>query len=184
VCTSRRRKAEALLRTDGDGGNQLALPEKPSRKPISADLPALIATTKDPRSRISEWLAHRALDASLTNKEIARRMGLNPKSLNTLISRATLEGWLVFDDPLSRIQHQIIPKTIDNLNYFLDRKDKTVTIEVAKGTVFRQFQAAEGIQDNQQTVLALKIEMPESLPDPEMKIVSGVIVGRPRAFDE
>ena len=104
-------------------------------------------------------------------------MGLEANSLYRVIKQGRESGLLSFDDPLERIEHEIIPKVVDNLNYFLDAKDKTVTIEAAKGTIFRQFQDSKGISDGNQTVLALKIEQADGQ---EIKIMTGHIVGTPK----
>ena len=123
----------------------------------------------------------RALEPGITTMECAKRMGIAPITLATYISRARRAGWLVFDDPMSRLEHEIIPKVADNLNYYLDQRDRTVTIETAKGTLFKQYQAEQGIQDSAQTVLAIKIEYPQDLIDsPEIKVISGNIVGKPK----
>jgi len=109
-------------------------------------------------------------------------MGLAPKSLNALIGKATKEGWLKFDDPIARINHEIIPKVLDNLNTFLDARDKAVTIETAKGTIFKTYQASEGaLEGQQQNVLALKIEMIGSDTAP---IISGQVIGKPRELKD
>lgn len=157
-------------------------------KVLNADLPPLIARGRSERDRIAQWIELRALDPNITNKEAAIKMGLAPRTLNTLISKATREGWLKFDDPLSRLEFDLIPRTLDNLNHFLKKKDRTVTVEVAKGTIFKQFQESKGIMDTPTTVLALKIESPASqngaLENSNVKIVQGTIVGRPKGFSD
>ncbi len=82
----------------------------------------------------------RTADPSLKNVEVAKLMGMTQAGLKSCINKAIKEGWLKFDDPLSRIEHELIPKVIDNLNFFLDKKDKTVTLETAKCTVFKAYQ--------------------------------------------
>ena len=148
---------------------------------VNADRPVLVAQSRDARSRIADWIMIRAQEPNLNNKQIAERLGIAAKTLNGLIARATTEGWLTFDDPLSRVQHEIVPRTVDNLAYFLAKRDKSVTIETAKGTIFKQFQAAEGINDGATTILAVKIEMASSPTDIE-RTVRGVIVGQPRTI--
>jgi len=181
-CKSRARAEEAESLTAGDGGRSLdAETPEDSKKVINADLPILYAKDHSPRARIGDWIAMRSLDPSLTNAAIAEKMGIKANTLNSIINRATAEGWLKFDDPMSRIEHQIIPKVLDNLDHFLKHKDKTVTIETAKGTVFRSYQDAKGISDAPQTVLMLKIEQPE---EGTAKIINGTIVGSPKLLEE
>ena len=182
-CAARRRREEALLESGGDGGSLVASPAKVTTQlsKVNADRPVLVAQSRDARSRIADWIMIRAQEPNLNNKQIAERLGIAAKTLNGLIARATTEGWLTFDDPLSRVQHEIVPRTVDNLAYFLAKRDKSVTIETAKGTIFKQFQAAEGINDGATTILAVKIEMASSPTDIE-RTVRGVIVGQPRTI--
>ena len=146
---------------------------------INADFPIFVEA-KTYKGRIAQWAKWRSEEPGITNNEIAQRLGILPHSLNTLITKAKKEGWLVFEDPMLRLEHEIIPKTIDNLNHFLDAKDKQVTIETAKGTIFKQFQEAKGISDAPKTILALKFEKPEGL---EPVVVTGTIVGKPRKIE-
>jgi hypothetical protein len=133
------------------------------------------------RARVGNWVKLRILEPGITNKEVAKRLGIASTTLNSYLYRARKEGWLVFNDPMDQIEYQIVPKVIDNLNYFLDKQDKTVTIEAAKSTIFRQYQEAKGVADKNQNVLALKIEMPtEGLPT----VTVGKIVGTPRIIVE
>lgn len=132
------------------------------------------------RSRVGTYLGMRALEPSISNSEVARRMCISTSTLNHYLVQARREGWLTFSDPLARMEYEVIPKVMDNLVGFLDAKDKQVTIEAAKGTVFKMFQEAKGISEAPKTVLALKIEMPPSSEDTPR---SGVIVGVPRMLD-
>lgn len=127
----------------------------------------------------------RATEPGISNKEVARRLGITSGTLNSMIHKASKEGWLVFEDPLSRIEYEIVPKVVENLNYFLDQRDKTVTIEAAKGTIFKVFQEAKGLNEGSTTVLALKIEAAPPLEKGEQpKVIVGEIVGRPRLLEE
>lgn len=137
--------------------------------------------TRTKKGRVRDWLAYRALDPSMTNIEIAAKLGIAPRTLAFYIQGAVKEGWLTFADPLERIEHEIIPQTIDNLSYFLKNKDKVVTIEVAKGTVFKNYEKSKGMGEAPITVLALKIEA--ASPDIQVRAISGQIVGTPRALD-
>ena len=133
------------------------------------------------RAIIAEWLKLRTLEPEITLKDASLRLGMHRTTLSAIINRGTKEGWLRFDDPLSRIEHQIVPKVLDNLNHFLDERDKTVTIETAKGTIFKTYQESKGITQGSNTVLALKIEIPDG---GETKIVAGSVVGKPKVLVE
>lgn len=103
------------------------------------------------------------------------------------VNRAVREGWLVLEDPLDILEHEIIPKVAKNLSMFLDQGDKQVTIETAKGTLFKAYQESKGISQNPTTVLALKIE--PAAPDAPQAIIGQIIgIGRsltaPQTDDE
>lgn len=134
------------------------------------------------KSRVGMWAAMRTTEPGITNKEIAERLGISPNYLSVLIHQARKDGWLKFNDPLEKLEYEIIPKAVENLGFFLDARDKQVTIEVAKGTLFKQFQDSKGISDAPQTVLALKIEAPDQSQG--TKIITGQIVGVPRQLEE
>jgi len=181
-CGPRRRAAEALAKSGGVGGTALVPQSQQSKgKVINADLPPVVIRGNSLRDHISHWAAIRLAEPGTHTKDIARRLGLSPYTLYGYISQAHKQGWLQFDDPISRIDHEIIPKVLDNLSEFLDQKDKTITIETAKGTIFRQYQEEKGAGDAPQTVLALQIETAEPS---QVKIITGHIVGKPKALLE
>jgi DNA-binding Lrp family transcriptional regulator len=127
------------------------------------------------RYRIAQWMEFRATEPDISNVEIARRMGISRRTLQAALTKATREGWLVFTDPVSRIEHEIVPRVLDNMVLFLDQKDKTATIEAYKSTVARQYLEAKGVSEAPQTVLALKIE---TMDPGQVKVVTGHVVGK------
>ena len=56
-----------------------------------------------------------------------------------------------------------------------------MTIETAKGTIFKQYQDSKGISDAPQTILALKIE---TIGVDDQKIIEGHVVGVARELGE
>ena len=190
-CKARRRTEEALAESTRAGGTALATQSDGPAEVLEADI--IIAPPKwkhgqggpgskklGSRAIIADWLHLRALEPDITLKEASVKLGMHRTTLSAVINNGVKEGWLRFDDPLSRIEHQIVPKVLDNLNHFLDARDKTVTIETAKGTVFKTYQESKGISQTSNTVLALKIEMPEGMG--ETKIVTGSVVGKPKVI--
>ena len=149
---------------------------KAGELPIEEQQKGLVA-----RGHIAQYLYFRAVEPDITTKEVAERLGISTRVLNRHLLRARKEGWLQFEDPLERIEFEIVPKVIDNLSHFLDQQDKQVTIETAKGTIFKQYQESKGLVENNVTVLALKIEKPM---DGEPKVVAGTVVGRGRIIEE
>jgi len=149
---------------------------------IEGDFPDGISISKPTkRSRVMQWVQMRALEPRITNVEVAKRLGIAVNYLNACITQAKKEGWLRFDDPVARMEYEIVPKVVDNLSMLLDKGDRTATIETAKGTIFKTYQESKGISEQPQTVLALRIERADG---DNMKIVTGHIVGRSKASDE
>ena len=182
-CKARRRQAEAVAGAAGTRGAPVAPPvtTPTTLAQISADMPLVMGADQnvDHRARIVQWMTLKAEESGISNMEIARRMGIPRQHLQALLSRAVREGWLKFDDPLSRLEHEIVPKAIDNLVVLLNDQDKVATMETLKGTAFPAYRESKGISDAPQTVLALKIEAPEPS---ETKVLVGTVVGKPKVF--
>lgn len=147
---------------------------KEPKEVLEADF---VVVGKSPRDRVAQWITIRQQEPDLTTADIARKMNLTPRTLYAYLQRAHKEGWLRFDDPLARVEHEIIPKVLDNMSLFLDQRDKQTTIEAFKSTVARSYQEARGLTDAPQTFVAIKIEAAN--PD-STKIITGQIVGKPR----
>ena len=189
-CKARRRKEEALAESARARRGLLATPGSSEAKVLEQIIDAddTVYTTfpiedgrkATPRARIAFWVAARSERPTITVKEVAKQLQISPKTLERDIIRAHKGGWLRFEDPLARVEYGLIPKVLDNLEAFLDAKDKTVTIETAKGTLFKQYQEAKGISEQQSTVLAIKIEAPK---DGEERVITGQILGRPKAIE-
>jgi len=176
ACAARHWDEKAVIRAAGAGGD--ANPDAPGEV-IRVDVPQIVAGKLgqlNTRERIGQWLTLRYANPQFTMAQIAEKMGISRNTLYGIISKATKEGWLRFDDPMDRIENEIIPKTLDNLSHFLDSKDRTVTIETAKGTIFKQFQESKGVGDNKPMILALKIET--AAPIEQSMVVEGNIVGK------
>lgn len=167
ACTAARKRA-AEANTGGIGeGQPLIVPAttKLGMKQRSGGL------TPQSKKILVEWIALETLHPEMTRREQAERLGVNIYTLRHILTKAGKEGLVKFDDPLDKLTHQLVPKVVENLEHFLDQKDKTVTIETAKATVFKQFQEAEGIKE-QQTVIALKLDIvPAQGQLPEANIV-------------
>lgn len=147
---------------------------------INADFPLIApkgGVGSAHKERVLKWMQLRADEPEMTTVEAARRMGIAKSTLHSSLSIAVKEGWLRFDDPIARLEHEIIPRAIDNLSVLLKDNDKTATLETLKGTSFPAYREAKGISDAPKTILALKIEA----ADPEnTKIIAGTVVGKPK----
>ena len=143
---------------------------------IHADFPDGIALSRaTKRTRVMQWVQLKSIEPGITNVEVAKRLGISTSHLQGCLTEARKEGWLRFEDPMSRMEFEIIPKTLDNLAQLLDNKDKTATIETAKGTIFKSYLNSQGISEQPQTVLALRIDRADG---ENMNIVTGRIVGK------
>lgn len=186
-CQARRRKAEAIAVGAGEGRSPMAPPptKATTEAQINADFPLIVqgrsAHEVSHRTRVIQWMNFRAQEPDITNLEVARRLGISQRTLTGTLAKAVAEGWLKFDDPLSRLEHEIIPKAIDNLAGLLRDNDKTATLETVKGTSFPAYRESRGISDGPQTVLALKIEAADPT---SVKVVTGTVVGRPKELKE
>lgn len=189
-CFACTRKKEAIARAAGNPASGVYPAQSPVQSqgltPQIVDADILEVPGRSMRDRVGQWMELRREDPSRTNLECAKLIGIAPQTLNTYISKAHREGWLRFSEPLARIEHEIIPQTLDNLSHYLSiagGRDKQVTIEVAKGVVFKQYLDSKGISEAPQMVLALKIETiaPEGSATP-IKVGSGHVVGAPRTL--
>jgi hypothetical protein len=129
------------------------------------------------KQRIADYVLLQSTHPDLHKKELAAKLGVSLGTLERDLQYAHKAGWLNFDEPLERLKFEIIPGAISNLAEFVRQKDRTVTLETMKATVFKQYQAELGIMDGGQNILALKIEMTGG-PEGEAKVVEGQIVGR------
>lgn len=180
-CAARRRQEEAIAL--GTGSATLAQIPKTIDDPNALVDSAPTSPSKT-RANVATWLKAKIADpGNVTIKDIAEQLGISPRTLHNQIYKGRKEGWLRFDDPIDEVRYGMVPKVVENLNLFLDTRDKQVTLEMAKATVLRQYQAEEGIADVPNTIFALKIELPENFDKAGAAAkIKGVIVGKPIGF--
>lgn len=152
--------------------------KNPSDVVVPPGQPPVFMEDNSFRARLAQIAAFKAMNMSL--QEIADRLGLAYSTVKNIVSKANKQGLIQYDDPFERFENMIIPKVVDNIEYWIDQKDKKMTIEAAKGAgIFKAHQAIKVEGQAPQTVLALKIEMPEA-SGLESKVIEGQIVGKPR----
>ena len=134
------------------------------------------------RFNVATWLKMKAANPKTTTREVGEALGLSASTIQNSIYRARKEGWLKLDDPLDEFRYGMIPKAADNMNLFLDARDKQVTLEVFKAGIAQRAAVEDGTAPQQVTVLALKVEMPPVPPGTPSNI-KGVIVGTPVSMD-
>lgn len=164
-CSSRRRKEEAL-----------AIRDRELRQQTVNGL-----ANNNHQVFIAQWIEWKALEPNLQHKEAAERLGIHPRTLTRAITQARNQGWLKDLTPFARIEHEIIPKALDNLSEFLDQKDHQATLETLKGTAFPIYREFQGAGDAPKVMLALKIET--SAPDAS-KVITGHVVGKPKELGD
>lgn len=163
-CTARRRQEKA----DADGSGP---------KVLTVGLPKY-----DQRRIIADYIAATAANPDASQRQLAEKIGVGTRTLDKAIKSAVREGWLKFEDPLETLQHDIIPHATRNLQYLMKKKDKFATLETMKHTVFKDYQNQNApLQDNQ-TVLAIKIEGVQ--PQHEVKVVAGQVIGKGRQIED
>lgn len=118
----------------------------------------------------------------MTNPQIGEMLGLTAGTIDQYLYRAGKMGWLeeLVDDPKDAIEYDVLHKVVRNLHDALDCDDPdrrdSMTVEVARGTLFKKFDPKTNVAPPPLTMLAVKIEMPAG----EMPSVrAGAIVGTP-----
>lgn len=151
-----------------------------SRKSVRADwnLPAS-SVVRDKAAQIAAMRIQGHSDA-----EIAEAVELQPRTLKQYLYLAAKNGWLRFDDPGDRLNIGLANKIVDNVEYHLNKKDKVMTIEAARGIgLFKSHQTIKNESETPNMLLALKIEMPEPKDGStavQVAVPAGAIMGAPR----
>jgi predicted transcriptional regulator len=116
----------------------------------------------------------------MTVRQIAAERGIAYDTLKSYIYKATKAGELVHDSIADRLEYEIIPKVVDNVNTFLDEKSEKMTIEAAKGLgVFKSYQAVKVENATPSMVLAIKFEN----SDVQVAPADEEILGQPKLPD-
>ena len=139
----------------------------------------IVVEDKSKRGRVARWAVLRSEGKSM--KEIAESMNISPGTLATYIHQASQEGWLKIEDLTDRLEHVLSPKAVDNVEYFLTERDRTVTLDHLWGMgYYRTHQTVKGDGDHATSVLAIKIDLP---PGTEIRQAGGRISGTPKTRD-
>lgn len=121
----------------------------------------------------------------LTMEDIGKSLGLSKNTVTSYLYRAGKNGWLEdLDDPKDGLDFDVMHKVVRNMHDALDSKDEdrrdSMTKEIAKGTIFKRYDADAAQQAPPMTVLAVRIEMPEGTP---RTMRPGTAVGVPQYID-
>lgn len=111
--------------------------------------------------------------AGYSDAAIASELKIAVTTIKAYLYRATQAGMLVdkktkslLSDPTDRVEFELSHKVIRNLNEMMDSDDdqlrKEVTLEVAKGALFKKFDPIKEHVLPSMNVLSVKIEMPSS----------------------
>ncbi len=136
-------------------------------------------------------MVHAILTLELDGKskeDIAAALGIAEKTITQYKWLAGQNGWLPRVNPKDTLQFELSHKVVNNLSELLDSKDEKmkakVTLKVAEGTLFKEFdpQLAQPLQSN--TVIAVRVEMPSQLMGQERpQVRDGAVGGTPRYID-
>lgn len=138
------------------------------------------------KANVASWLKMKMADPQMSDKDIAAKLGISPSTLHNTLYKAKREGWIRFEDPLSEVRYGHLPLIAENLELFLKTRDKQVTIEAAKATLWKDYGGVapnSGGTAGTPMVFALKIELPAGLDTARAASnVKGIIVGNPVGF--
>lgn len=161
--------------SDGQVGLALSSPPLPRSTDRNAQLPADSVV----RQKAMHIIAMRM--AGMERAEIAKALDLAPGSVTTYLYLAGRYGWLTqsenWADPTDRLEYELSHQVIENLKTALEDESRrpigkdSITVQVAKGTLFKKFDAhAEAPQHA--TMLAIKIDV-QGTPAAKSSIESG-----------
>lgn len=104
-----------------------------------------------------------------SDDDIAAELHISPKSLSPYVYRAAKNGWISADSPLDRVKYELLNKVVERLGEGLEdptrhmtsgvRVRTRVAMEMAKGTLFKEFDQA-GSAAPPSTVVAVQVVMP------------------------
>lgn len=107
-----------------------------------------------------------------SDDEIAAELKISPKSIAPYVYRAARNGWITSDNPLDRVKYDLMHQVVDRLKEGLGdgRRHNTsnmrvrtaVAVEMAKATIFKEFEPQAGAAVNS-TVVAVQVIMPEGV---------------------
>lgn len=116
-------------------------------------------------------------------KEISETLGYSEDTLRQYVSRANKKGWInisSFQDVDDQLEYVLKHKVVKNINEFLNREDKDVTLEAAKGLgLFKTHQVVKGETASLVGVaLSVNVTMPpEARANSKVSIRPGTIGG-------
>jgi hypothetical protein len=120
----------------------------------------------------------------VSDEDIAKAVGLaNASTVRGYMYRAGKNGWLTEEvtTPKDAIEYDLMHKVVRNIGEALDspddeRRDK-MTVKVAEGTIFKQFDVDASAAKPSMTMLAVQVVMPEGAQAPTVREGAAVGVG-------
>lgn len=122
---------------------------------------------KDSKVRRTVFAALAMKAQGKKNDEIAEACGITKNTLKTYMYRAHHRGWLTvesLEDPDDALEVVLKTKTVRNLDEFLEKRDKDVTIESAKGLGL--FKTHQIVKNDQPAALAFALSVNVEMPPP------------------
>lgn len=137
---------------------------------------------KDSKVRRTVFAALAMKAQGKRNDEIAEACGITKNTLKVYMFRAHQRGWLTIqslEDPDDALEIVLKSQTVRNLHEFLEKRDKDVTIESAKGLGL--YKTHQVMKTDQPAALAFALSVNVEMPPPGIAQVPrlGSVGGQP-----
>ena len=118
--------------------------------------------THDYRWKVAEWARLQVEEPTLTNIEVAARLGIAARTLRNYIQKAQAEGVLTIVDPQDRLEYEAIPAALDTLMHHVKGEQSLkAAIAVLKGTGrFKAHTAVKSETEVTQNIAMFPINLP------------------------
>jgi hypothetical protein len=125
--------------------------------------------------------------AGKSHTEIAAELGIKEKTIRQYKFIAGKKGWLTSVDPRDQLEYNLGHKIVENFKEALDspdpaRKDK-MTVELAKGTIFKKFDAQASVAPPMSALTINIVNAPtEGGSAPTVRV--GTMHGTPKTYTD
>lgn len=105
--------------------------------------------------------------AGLPNEDIAAALGIEARSIKGMMWKAGRNGWLDFDEPKNRLEYQILPKALKNLDEAMSsdavlntgmKERNAISLKIVEGTLYPQF-ATQAAPATNATLVGVRVEI-------------------------
>lgn len=127
--------------------------------------------------------------AGFPNEEIAKALGIEARSIKGMMWKAGRNGWLDFDEPRNRLEYQILPKALQNLDDAMRSEAilntgmserNAISLKIVEGTLYPQF-ATQAAPAANATLVGVRVEIVGGSEKPLVR--EGTIMGSAEYVD-